>query len=306
MKLMYAYAKEKTKPQYPAQTAAPSEEEILEQLRFNNFPKDDLKTILDKIKQLNPKLKQPHLLVAKYRSGAAANSQGSANAASSKSASSATTGGYKFSSDIVDGALYLYAINKGALFINSLIRKAKGQDIDIPDSTKLAREAKREFEVGTNPAAFAPGIDIKRVIKTLSEKSNAVAIMNQAAEEAKSSGMNTYYRGTKHRPVLNAIGPGVLVSANFLMSVTQDKKTAEKFSSGKYNSLADLDEFGVIYDITGNPKDFKYGDAIEKESIFPVGTKFKYIGRTGATYRFVEQSAAEVKKYKGDIYRLYR
>ena len=90
---MYAYAKEKTKPQYPAQTAAPSEEEILEQLRFNNFPKDDLKTILDKIKQLNPKLKQPHLLVAKYRSGAAANSQGSANAASSKSASSATTTG---------------------------------------------------------------------------------------------------------------------------------------------------------------------------------------------------------------------
>lgn len=130
--------------------------------------------------------------------------------------------------------------------------------------------------------------------------------MNQAAEEAKFSGMDTYYRGTKHRPVLNSIEPDELVSANFLMSVTQDKKTAEKFSSGKYNSLADSDEFGVIYDITGNPKDFKYGDAIEKESIFPVGTKFKYIGRTGATYRFVEQSAAEVKKYKGNIYRLYR
>lgn len=303
---MYAYAKEKTKPQYPEQTAALSEEEILEQLRFSQLPKDDPKTILDKIKQLNPKLKQPHLLVAKYRADVAANSKGSASATSSKSAAPTASAGRKFHRDIVDGALYLYATNDGSLFINSLIRKAKGQDIDIPDSSNLARMAKKQFEVGTNPPAFAPGIDMKLVIKTLSHKSNAVAIMNQAVEEAKFTGMDNYYRGTKHRPVLNVISPGMLVSANFLMSVTQDKKMAKRFATGKYNSLADLDEVGVIYDIVGNPKNFKYGDVVEKESLFPIGTKFKYMGHTGTTYRFVEQSAAEVKKYNGDIYRLYR
>lgn len=304
---MYAYAKEKTKPPISSHTAAPSEDEILEQLRMSNFPKDDLKNILDKIKQLNPKLKQPHLLVGKYRSGATAGANSNASAAPSRSVKPAPAAApEKFPADIVDGALYLYATNRGALYINSLIRKEKGQQIEVPDATTVARDARKQFEVGENPAPFAPGIDIKRVIKTLSKKGNAIAIMNQAAEEARSSGMDSYFRGTKHRPVLDAIEPGMLVSANFLMSVTHDKNMAERFASGKYNTSSDSDELGVIYDIIGNPKEFKYGDVAEQESIFPVGAKFKYMGRSGTTYRFVEQSPAEVKKYKGDIYRLYR
>lgn len=306
---MYAYAKENTKPQLSVHPALPSDEEILEQLRFNNVPKDDLKTILDKIKKLNPKLKQPHLLVAKYRSGTAVNSQGGTSAALARSpapTSVSATVNDNFPDDIVDGALYLYATNRGALYINSLIRKEKGQVIDIPVTTTLARDAKRQFEAGENPVPFALGIDIKKVIKILGKKGNAIAIMNQAAEQAKFSGMESYFRGTKHRPVLDAIKPGALVSTNFFMSVTQDKKMAERFAIGKYNTASDLDELGVIYDIVGNPKDFKFGDAVEKESVFPVGTKFKYLGRSGTTYRFVEQSPAEVKEYKGDIYRLYR
>lgn len=269
---MYAYAKEKTKPPISSHTAAPSEDEILEQLRMSNFPKDDLKKILDKIKQLNPKLKQPHLLVGKYRSGATAGANSNASAAPSRSVKPAPAAASE----------------------------------KFPDATTVARDARKQFEVGENPAPFAPGIDIKRVIKTLSKKGNAIAIMNQAAEEARSSGMDSYFRGTKHRPVLDAIEPGMLVSANFLMSVTQDKNMAERFAAGKYNTSSDSDELGVIYDIIGNPKEFKYGDVAEQESIFPVGAKFKYMGRSGTTYRFVEQSPAEVKKYKGDIYRLYR
>lgn len=274
---------------------------------MNNFPKDDLKKILDKIKQLNPKLKQPHLLVGKYRSGATAGANSNASAAPSRSVKSTPAdASEKFSSDIVDGALYLYATNRGALYINSLIRKEKGQQIEVPDATTLGRDARKQFEVGENPAPFAPGIDIKNVIKLLGKKGNAIAIMKQAAEEAKFSGLNTYFRGTKYRPILNIIEPGMLVSANFLMSVTQDKNMAERFAMGKYNTSSDSDELGVIYDIIGNPKEFKFGDVVEKESLFPVGTKFKYIGRSGTTYRFVEQSRAEVKNYKGDIYRLYR
>lgn len=305
---MYAYAKEKTKPPLSAHNAAPSEDEILEQLRINNIPKDDLKSILDKIKQLNPKLKEPHLLVGKYRSGATAGGNSNASAASSRSAKSTSIdkSNKKFPADEVDGALYLYATNEGALYINSLIRKEKGQDIEVPDPASLAKDAKKQFEVGENSAPFAPGIDIKRVIKTLGKKGNAIAIMKQATEEAKFSGLNTYLRGTKYRPILNVIEPGMLVSANFLMSVTQDKKMAERFAVGKYNTSSDNDELGVIYDIIGNPKEFKFGNVAEKESIFPVGTKFKYMGRSGTTYRFVEQSRAEVKNYKGDIYRLYR
>jgi len=299
---MYAYAKENTKPQISAHNALPSENEILEQLRFENLPKDDLKTILDKIKLLNPKLPKPHLLVAKYRTGTTANDKSASGAAASQNTGVAT----QFSNDILDGALYLYATSRGALYINSLIRKEKGLDIDVPDPRPLAREARLQFEVGENPPPFAPGIDIKNVIKTLSKEGNAIAIMNQAAKKAKASGVGTYFRGTKYRSVLNTIKPGALVKANFFMSVTSDKKLAQRFASGKYNTSSDPDELGVIYDITGNPKDFKFGDVVEKESIFPVGTKFKYLGRSGTTYRFVEQTPAEAREYKGSVYRLYR
>jgi len=301
---MYAHAQQKTKPQL-AHHAGPSEEEILGHLKSQNVPTDDLKTILDKIKQLNPRLKDPHLLVGKYRAGVNLGGKVRAKPASSAAGPTASAA-YKYPAEIVDGALYLYATNKGALFINSLIRKEKGQVIDIPDTTQLARHAKMQFEAGENRPPFAPGIDIKNVIKTLSKKGQAIVIMNQAVETAKTSGINSYYRGTRHRPVLDVIKPGDVVSANFLMSVTESKRMAERFAEGVYNTAEDQDELGVIYDIIGNPHDFKFGDPVEKERLFPVGAKFKYIGREGTTYRFVEQSATEMKKYKGDIYRLYR
>jgi hypothetical protein len=305
---MYANAQPKTKPQSVAHHAALGEDEILEQLRSKNVPLSDPKAILDKIKLLNPKLKNPHLLVGKYRA-LKLPSVGSNSGASSGEESSPVTTAPKsraYPADIVDGALYLYSTNSGAFFINSLIRKEKGQDIDIPDATNLAGEARRQFKNGSSSAVFAPGIDINNVIRVLSKKGHAIEVMNQAAQEAKFSGMNSYYRGTMHRPVLNAIKPGDLVSTNFFMSVTGSKETAEKFSSGKYNSKEDADEFGVTYAIVGNPKAFRYGISTEAESVFPVGTKFKYIGNQGSTFNFVEQSPAEVEKYKGNVYRLYR
>lgn len=302
---MYAHAQPKNKPQRSAHSAGLSEEEILDQLKSKNVPKDDLKTILDKIKQLNPRLKNPHLLVGKYRAGVDLGGKERAKPAAA-AASAAVSAVDKYPADIVEGALYLYATNKGALFINSLIRKEKGQVIDIPDSTQLARHAKLQFEAGANRPPFAPGIDIKNVIKALSKKGQAIAIMNQAVEEAGASGLNSYYRGTRHRPVLDVIKPGDVVSANFLMSVTESKKMAERFAQGSYNTSEDLDELGVVYDIIGNPGHYKYGDPVEKESLFSVGAKFKYLGREGTTYRFIEQSATEMKSYKGNVYRLYR
>ena len=236
-------------------------------------------------------------MVGKYRAGVDLGGKGRSKAAAS-AAGATVSAAYKYPADIVDGALYLYATNKGALFINSLIRKERGQVIDIPDTTQLPRHAKLQFEAGENRPPFAPGIDIKSVIKALSKKGQAIAIMNQAVEEAAASGLNSYYRGTKHRPVLDAINPGDVVSANFLMSVTESKKMAERFAQGAYNSSEDRDELGVVYDIIGNPGRYKFGDPVEKESLFPVGAKFKYPGRTGTTYRFVEQSPAEMKSIK--------
>ncbi|RCX04408.1 RHS repeat protein [Kosakonia sp. AG348] len=274
-----------------------NEDEIIMQLMQMKISKSDPKTIMDAIKRINPKQKDAHILVARYMKGT-----GAKNNAVSKSSSTSTEGEYDELTRM--GALYLYSTNAGAYFINSAIKKELGVDINVPDSSTSLQEAKAEFKRTNKDYTFAPGADMSKIARLIS-RGKAVELMNAAANAEKRRGIATYYRGTKSGPLFDRIKPGELVKTNFLMSVTDSKRTAKNFASGKY-STNEGEENGIVYRIIGSPRVFQYGYGDEEEGIFPVGTKFKFTGISEGYYDFTEQSAKEIKSYKGTTYRLLR
>ncbi|WP_228007837.1 RHS repeat domain-containing protein [Kosakonia pseudosacchari] len=275
------------------------EDEIIAQLTQMKISKSDPKTIMDTIKKINPKQKDAHLLVARYMKGTGAKSN-----AVSKSSSSPTSTEGEYDELTRMGALYLYSTNAGAYFINSAIKKELGVDISVPDRSTSVKEAKAEFNRTNKDYTFAPGADMSKISKLIS-RGKAVELMNAAANAEKRRNVATYYRGTKSGPLFEKIKPGEFVKTNFLMSVTDSKRTAKNFASGKY-STNEGEENGIVYRIIGSPRVFQYGYGDEEEGIFPVGTKFKFTGINEGYYDFTEQSAKEIKSYKGTTYRLLR
>ncbi|XTZ38639.1 RHS repeat-associated core domain-containing protein [Salmonella enterica] len=270
----------------------PGEAEIISQLQQMRIGKDNPKDILDAIKRINPKLEQPHLLVAKYRGASSANT-------SSKNKENEAAAAY--SKGVIEGALYLYSTNAGAYYINTVIRIKKGSKMARPHSTGVVAGARAEFKRSFPEYSFAPGSNMDEVMKAL--KADPIALMNAAIKSEGYRDVSTYYRGTKHTPVLDAIEPGTVVSANFLMSVTGSKKAASKFASGTYNK--DDEGEAVVYEILGKPHAFSKGVLDEDEGLFQVGTRFKFTGIKRDRYQFTELSPKEAKAAE-KVYMLFR
>lgn len=279
------------------------DDEIIAQLERMKIGKSDPKTIIDAIKKINPKQKDAHLLVSRYIKGSGTSS-GSKSGAVSKTTSGTASASGAYDEPTIMGALYLYSTNAGAYFINSAIRKEKGLKIEVPEPDTVRRDATAEFK-RTNPDyGFAPGADMKKIVKLIAG-GQVIDLMNTAARSEKKVGAGTYYRGTKYSSVFDSLQPGEFVSSNFLMSVTSSKRAAKSFASGKY-STNENEEEGIVYRIIGNPNRFKYGYGNEEEGLFQVSTRFEFTGVSDGYYDFTERSASEAKAYKGKTYRLYR